>query len=306
VRFELNEDQATFATFLEQILGASEGAFRPVEGWGRYDYSTALESSLDENGFFDAAREEELGTSAAALMVHEAAQCAACFECAASALIRPFLGRDVPRPLAVVVDDAPGAIRYLPQAKGLVSINASGVRYVDLPEGVVQPVESLFAYPMGVVDREALDWSDLDADADALRVLWQVAVAAELTGVLKAGMEAVLEHVRERKQFGQPLGAFQAVQHRLATAAVQIEGAKLQMLKAAESRSAQDAAAALGYAQENAGRIAYDLHQFMGAMGLTLEHPLHRWSYRAKLLRAELGGSTSAYLTYASERWGAS
>ena len=38
---------------------------------------------------------------------------------------------------------------------------------------------------------------------------------------------------------------------------------------------------------------------------MTLEHPLHRWSYRAKLLKAEMGGSAGAYLTYATERWGA-
>ena len=68
---------------------------------------------------------------------------------------------------------------------------------------------------------------------------------------------------------------------------------------------AQDAAAALGYVQGVATRITYDLHQFMGAMGLTLEHPLHRWSYRAKLLRADLGGSSASYLAYATERWGA-
>ena len=97
----------------------------------------------------------------------------------------------------------------------------------------------------------------------------------------------------------------QGVQHRLATGAVEIEGAKLQMLKAAQSRTAQDAALALGYAQGIATRITYDLHQFMGAMGLTLEHPLHRWSYRAKLLRADLGGAAASYLAYADERWGA-
>ena len=303
MRFALNEDQATFATVLEQMLATVE--FNTVEGWGRYDLGTALDAQLEENGFYEAAREPDLGPVAAALMVFEAARAPVCFECAASALIRPYAGRDLPRPLAVVHGEARGAIRYLPQARGLVSITADAVRYADLPEGAVTPSESLYAYPMGNVDRAALDWEKLDVDPAEFDTLWRIAIAAELTGVLQAGHDAVLDHVRDRKQFGQPLGAFQGVQHRLATGAVEIEGAKLQMLKAAQSRTAQDAALALGYAQGIATRITYDLHQFMGAMGLTLEHPLHRWSYRAKLLRADLGGAAASYLAYADERWGA-
>lgn len=301
MRFDLNEDQTTFATVLEQMLGDAE--FTTVEDWGRFDYSASLDAQFEENGFYEAAREPDLGTVAAALMVHEIAQAPVCMEAAASAMIRPFLGRDVPRPLAVTLAEQRGAIRYLPQARGLVVIGDK-VSYAAVPQGAAQGIESLYAYPMGVIDRETLDWDDINADPGELRILWQVATAAELGGVLKAGMESVLDHVRERKQFGQPLGAFQAVQHRLATMAVEIEGAKLMMLRAAQSRTAQDAALALGYIQGIATRVTYDLHQFMGAMGLTLEHPLHRWSYRAKLLRAELGGSSGSYLTYADERWG--
>ena len=53
---------------------------------------------------------------------------------------------------------------------------------------------------------------------------------------------------------------------------------------------------ALGYVQDCAPRILYDLHQFMGAMGLTLEHPLYRWSYRVKLLLSALGGASQHLL----------
>ncbi|WP_238364195.1 acyl-CoA dehydrogenase family protein [Mesobacterium pallidum] len=303
MRFDLNVDQQTFATVLGQMLQGA--AFAPVEGWGRYDLGTALEAQFDAGGFFDAAAEPDLGPVAAALMVHDVAGVPVCFELAASALIRPFLGRDVPRPLAVRVDGQPGALRYLPQARGIVEIGET-VRYADLPDGAAQPVDSLYAYPMGeLTDPEALDWQTLDADPAKLRALWQVATAAELTGVLRAGLDAVLAHVRDRRQFGQPLGAFQGVQHRLANAAVEIEGARLMMLRAAQRQAPGDAALALGRAQEITNAITYDLHQFMGAMGLTLEHPLHRWTYRAKLLKAEMGGMGAAYLSYATDRWGA-
>ncbi|WP_088624226.1 acyl-CoA dehydrogenase family protein [Oceanicola sp. 22II-s10i] len=305
MRFEPNDSQATFAGVLGQMLAAPQAGFQAVPDWGRFDYGDRLDRQLAENGFFDAATEDDLGPVAAALMVHNVARAAVCVECAASALVRPFLGREVPRPLAVVVDDAPGAIRYLPQARGLVSITADAVHYADLPEGAVTRVDSLYAYPMGTVDRAALDWQRLDADPARLRALWQVAVAAELAGLLGAGTEAVIEHVSQRHQFGQPLGAFQGIQHRLATAAVEIDGARLQALRAAQSGGIGDAAAALGYAQGIATRIGYDLHQFMGAMGMTLEHPLHRWTYRARLLRADMGGSAASYLAYADARWGA-
>jgi hypothetical protein len=305
MRFDLHEDQATFVTFLDQMLAAPEAGFRPGADWNRHDHGDALDAQLEANGFFDAAREPELGTVTAALMVHKVAQVPVAVECAASALVRPFLGHKVPRPLAMIVDDAPGAVRFLPVARGLVSLGRDRVLYADLPEGAVQPVDSLFAYPMGTVDREALDWVDTGADPAALRVLWSVAIAAELTGVLKAGLESVLAHVRDRQQFGRPLGSFQTIQHRLAGAAVEIEGARLQMLRAAQVRTADQAALALGYAQGMARRIGYDLHQFMGAMGLTLEHPLHRWTYRARLLRSDMGGAAAAHLAYAGGRWGA-
>ncbi len=42
----------------------------------------------------------------------------------------------------------------------------------------------------------------------------------------------------------------------------------------------------------------------MGAMGLTLEHPLHRWTFRVKLLRSELGGAERQFDAVAARAWG--
>ncbi len=42
----------------------------------------------------------------------------------------------------------------------------------------------------------------------------------------------------------------------------------------------------------------------LGAMGLTLEHPLHRWTYRARLLRTSLGGAAANQALAAARRWG--
>lgn len=300
-----NEDQTMFDGVLKQMLAAPEAEFRTMPGWGRFEYGAALDKMLEENGFYDAAGEETLGTIMAASLVYEVAQMPVAVECAASSLLRPFLGDDLPRPLAVTT--APkGLIRFLPQSRAIVSIADDRIQLADIPEdsGAVVSVQSLYAYPVGKLDRSALTWRDVDVDPARIMALWRVAVAAELIGSLKGGLESVLTYVRERAQFGKPLGAFQAVQHRLATASVQIEGAQWQMLRAAQHLDSQNPALALGTAQGIATRIGYDLHQFMGAMGLTLEHPIHRWTYRARLLRTELGGQSGAMRAYADQRWG--
>jgi alkylation response protein AidB-like acyl-CoA dehydrogenase len=61
-------------------------------------------------------------------------------------------------------------------------------------------------------------------------------------------------------------------------------------LKAAWTADAGDAALAALHAQESATRVVYDVHQMFAAMGMTLEHPLHLWTYRLKALLSELGG----------------
>src|SRR5262249_26094761 len=156
------------------------------------------------------------------------------------------------------------------------------VRVAALEPGDCVPTESFFAYPMGRLS----DPEDCRArtvpcgDADEAKRLLQVAVACEIAGALQGALDAVTEHVKNRRQFGRPLGAFQAVQHRLAGAATTIVATRLLARRAADLGSPADALVALGYAQDGAARILNDLHQFMGAMGLTLEHPLYRWSYR--------------------------
>ena len=50
--------------------------------------------------------------------------------------------------------------------------------------------------------------------------------------------------------------------------------------------------------------MTYDFHQFLGAMGMTLEHPLHLWTYRLKALTSELGGRGANAVAAAEAIWG--
>lgn len=304
MHFEPNEDQTAFLSVLEQMMSSAAAGWKASEDWQRFDWSPELDRTLEENGFYDCAGEETLGAVAAAAMIVQLNSLPVTVEAAASALLRPLCAATLPRPVAVIEDDADGAIRFLPVARSVIQIGKHKVRAAVLPAGAAGPVESLFAYPMGTLNGAALDWEQVDVDTESARNRWRVALSAELAGSLKGGLEAVLAHVRDREQFGRPLGSFQTIQHRLAEAAVRIEASYLLTLKAAQTANPADAATALGYVQDASTAIVYDFHQFMGAMGLTLEHPLHRWTYRAKLLRSSLGGALQNQALVAKRRWG--
>lgn len=303
MQFQPNEDQATFLSVLDQMAEGEAAAWKTSPEWARFEWSASFDRMLEENGFLDCANEETLGLAAAAAMTHRVARLPVLTECAASALLRPFVGPDLPRPVAVVDGDPDTAIRFLPVARSVVHICASGVRQAVLNPNAVAPVDSLFAYPMGRLAAGALEWRAVETDPQKVRDAWRAALAAELGGTLKGGLDAVVAHVRERRQFGRPLGSFQAIQHRLAGAAARVEAAYWLALKAAQGLDPVDAATALGYAQDATARIVTDLHQFMGAMGLTLEHPLHRWTYRARLLRSAMGGAAGNLEDVADRRW---
>jgi alkylation response protein AidB-like acyl-CoA dehydrogenase len=138
------------------------------------------------------------------------------------------------------------------------------------------------------------------SDAAEVRTWIRIALAAEASGLMQAAIASATEHLSVRKQFGRPLGSFQALRHRMAECAVLSGGTRWLMLRAAATGDAGNAALAAYHAQESATRLVYDLHQMLGAMGMTLEHPLHLWTYRLKALLSELGGRGGQALAVAN------
>lgn len=303
MNFEPDGDLALFLDAVQRT--ASRHGQHWVPAQQRHLHAPALEQELEDSGYFGCIQEEGLGPLAAATMVYELSRLPVCAELAASALLGPVVCPAWPRPLAVLWGAADRPARFLPQARTVLQIQGDKLSAARLTAADVSPQESAFAYPMGVLrDAASLAWEPLPgADIAELTRLWRIGLAAEIAGCLQSALDAVVDHVRERRQFGRPLGSFQAIQHRLAMAASAIQGARWLMLRAADTGSALDAATAAGYAQDIATRTSYDLHQFMGAMGLTLEHPLHRWTYRVKLLRSELGGAQMQFRAVADLRF---
>ncbi|MEC9432120.1 MAG: acyl-CoA dehydrogenase family protein [Pseudomonadota bacterium] len=309
MRFQPDEDLSALLSALDRVLRSDAAGWRVAPDHARHAWSPALDAQLEASGFFEAAAEPSLGPVAAAELTRRVAGAPALAEAGASALLRPLAlaagAPDLPRPLAVTAGTAPGAaIPFLPVARAVLRIAPNGVDAAALAPGDAATVPSLFAYPMGRLVREP-DWTRLSVSPDAALARWRVALAAELAGALQGGLDAVVAHVTERRQFGRPLGSFQGVQHRLAATAARVEGARLLALRAAQDLCPADAPEALGHAQRIAGEAVYDLHQFMGAMGLTLEHPLHRWTYRARWLRGALGGAEANLAAAADLRWAA-
>ncbi|MBO9354931.1 acyl-CoA dehydrogenase [Bordetella petrii] len=303
MNFTLNDDQKAMADAIEKLVrkAAADHACQPR----RFEFSAALQAQLARDGFFSAVLIDELGPVAAAGMVMELCKLPLCLEMAASAFVAPYACPDAAGPFAVAVGALDQPLRFAPVAATLIHIQPDAVAWASLRPPDVAEAESLFAYPMGTLRAPAsLQWHCVpSADIGQLHRHWRIGVAAEIVGCLSAALASVIEHVSDRRQFGHPLGAFQAVQHRLAQCAGSIESARWLVLRAAGTGSDQDALMALGFAQDMVARVTYDLHQFMGAMGLTLEHPLHRWTYRAKLLRSDSDGAAAQFVRLADQAW---
>ena len=148
--FTLTADQLSLATAVDGL--ASQFKDKPVEFRGFALVSSALEEQLAEAEFFDIATTPGLGPVAAALTVERLAHLPYTAEAALSMLVRPHLaGGQLPRPLAFVERGRPA--RFLANAKSVIISDAGKLSYAQLSAADVEPVESIYAYPMGRLTR---------------------------------------------------------------------------------------------------------------------------------------------------------
>ena len=178
-------------------------------------------------------------------------------------------------------------------------------RLVALEPGACEPVRSSFGYPMGRVPEDVAGEPLGPGSGELLERWWRLSLAVEATGTMAACLDVTTAYLRERRQFGRAIGSFQAVQHRLAELAIQIEASRWLTREAAfQGAPSEGVATAAAYALDAAGRVFSETHQLSGAIGFTREHDLHVFSMRLQALRIELGGVTSHRRALASARWG--
>jgi hypothetical protein len=129
------------------------------------------------------------------------------------------------------------------------------------------------------------------------------ALAAELIGVAERALELAIEHTSSRRQFNASIAAFQAVRHRLADGYVAIAAARALLAASFGDVSGPEPVVAAA-AKARAGRahalVSAGAVQVCGAMGATLEHPLHRYVNRGAVLDGLLGSSAELTAEFGS------
>ncbi len=115
-------------------------------------------------------------------------------------------------------------------------------------------------------------------------------------GVMQACLDTVIPYMRERKQFGKPIGSFQLMQAKVADMYVALQSARAYVYAVAKACDADkttrfDAAGVILLSSENAFRVAAESVQALGGAGYTLDWPVERYMRDAKLL--DIGAGTN-------------
>ncbi|NLV11229.1 acyl-CoA dehydrogenase [Halomicrobium mukohataei] len=116
----------------------------------------------------------------------------------------------------------------------------------------------------------------------------RITIAARGVGIAQAALDEALDYAGEREQFDQPIGDFQAIQHKLADMDTKTEAARMLMHKAADKKIrgenfVKEAAQAKLYASEVSREVANEGIQIHGGYGYTKDFPVERFYRDAKL-----------------------
>jgi len=136
----------------------------------------------------------------------------------------------------------------------------------------------------------------------------RIGIAALAVGLAQGAFEAALGYAQERKAFGRPIGAFQALQWKLADHATRIEAARLLTYRAAhlkdvdrKARTTMESSMAKLYASEIAVRVAEDCVQIHGGYGFVKDYPAEKFFRDVKLTTIGEGTSEIQRLVIARE-----
>jgi len=191
--------------------------------------------------------------------------------------------------------DGNGGVTAFLIEKGMKGFSVSkkldkmGMRGSDTAELVFEDCEVPAENIMGGEGRgAAVLMSGLDYERAVL--------AAGPLGIMQAALDVVLPYVRDRKQFGKPIGSFQLMQAKVADMYVALNSARTYVYAVAKACDAgkttrYDAAGAILLASENAVKVSLEAVQALGGAGYTKEWPVERLVRDAKLY--DIGASTN-------------
>jgi acyl-CoA dehydrogenase len=175
-------------------------------------------------------------------------------------------------------------------ADGLVALVSSASAKIDSDVNLALEPRDTLSWERAPVIAAA---SDGRLPADAVRLYGALVRSAQMAGGLEYLLAQTVQYVSERKQFGRPIGNFQAIQHQLALLAGHTAAAGIASATAFRAADRGDAAFEIAIAKvrtgEAAGLGAGIAHQCHGAIGFTYEHSLHFVTRRLWSWRAEFG-----------------
>jgi alkylation response protein AidB-like acyl-CoA dehydrogenase len=123
-----------------------------------------------------------------------------------------------------------------------------------------------------------------------------VARCAELVGCIQASFDMTVKYAKDRKQFGRPIGSFQAVQHHCTNMVVDVDGSRFITYQAAWKISeglpaGREASMAKAWTSDASRRVTSLAHQIHGAISFTEEYDVHLFYRRAKSGEVAFGDS---------------
>ena len=187
----------------------------------------------------------------------------------------------------VLTDDPPGVAIVPAGAPGLEVVATPGLAVPSLSE------VTFATRPAAFVEIPAERLADV-------ALILRIAGASRAIGAAQRAFDLSVEHAKVRKQFGQLIGQFQAVQHKLANNLIALDGARLTLDAAAEARDSGDpdwrvfGAAALAFAGPALREVSIQTHRAFGAIGYAEEHEAPRHFRRVHADVARFGGAPRA------------
>lgn len=147
-----------------------------------------------------------------------------------------------------------------------------------------------------------------DGFVQAMKVLdgGRISIAALSLGIAKGALNASIKYAKERQQFGQPIGNFQAIGFKLADMATEFEAAELLTFQAADLKNrhqkmTKESAIAKYFASEVAVRVSTEAVQIFGGYGYTKDFPVEKFYRDSKLCTIGEGTSEIQKLVIARE-----
>ena len=308
--FDLTEEQREIKSVAHELLGARSPIAKVRQAVDAGQYDAVLWHEIVELGWPGIAVDEEyggqgLGVVELAVLLEELG-----YACASTPLLSTAVAaaaiqasgsdaqreRWLPGLVTGEITAGVGSAELIVDGHGadlVVLLDGDAARVLASPESeLVATIDSTRRYAR--LPSSAAEEGEALAEGAAARV--RIAVAGEVVGVCQRALEMTLEYVKDRKQFGVPVGSFQAVAHRCAQMLLHTESARSTAYFAAWAADADpsrlvEGAALASAAAATAGReVAGSAIQAHGGIGFTWEADVH-WLYkRAEVDRALLGG----------------